>query len=247
MKPLIIATCHQKGGTGKSTTAYYLGIHLAAAGHQVLWIDADPHGGLTKLTRPSRSLNGQHLGHVLGGAMNPSASLRSAARDTEEGAQIVVSDLELVNVAAGLQARNLGRVEALQRAIVADGQYWDFVIIDCPPAADVLAINALWAADWVIIPCTPEPLAIEQLVQIRDVIGQVERATGRPIHQELIATMVDTRNGQHQRGLGTLIAWGAQVIIPRRNGVFAGEELHNAYAPLAERVLAAFGEEALNA
>lgn len=240
-RPVVIAFANQKGGVGKTTTAFYVGIHLAQSGRRVLWVDLDPQANLTTLAQPLS--NGQHqpqhVGHVLGGAMRPTATLRSAARPTEHGPQIVVSGLELTNVAAGLMARNLGRVEALRRAVDTEGFRWDYILVDCPPDAGVLALNAYVAADAVIIPCDPEPLAIDGLVQMASILADVEHATGRTIRRETVATKVDTRNAQHQRGLEQLQKGGAVVVIPRRNGANAGAELMAAYEPLAGRILAA--------
>jgi chromosome partitioning protein len=239
----VIAIYHQKGGVGKTTTTHSLGGHLVQAGRRVLCIDMDPHQGLTKLSGyadqdgrlPAGTL---HIGQVLGGAINPTADLRRASCPTAAGYDLCPATLDLANTATGLTSRNLGRVEALERAIQREGHRWDYILIDCPPTADVLALNALWPAAAAITPCEPEPLSIATLSSTASILADVEAARGRIIRREIVATRVDTRSHQHQAGLENLLRAGAVVIIPRRNGADAPAQIHSAYAPLAERIIA---------
>ncbi len=241
-RPTIHAVYHGKGGVGKTTTTHNTAINLAALGWRVLCIDLDPQHGLTKLASPLRSGRNGHIltiGSVLGGSVAPTATLSQAALTTEYGYDFVPASLDLSNVAAGLERLHFGRLEALGKAIEADGSRWDIILIDCPPDTDILPINALMAADGVIIPCEPEPLAIAGLVQVADVLGQVEAARGRNIRREYVATKVDGRTNQHADGLANLKEEGAVVVIPRRNGAGAGAELLAAYVPLAQRLAGA--------
>jgi len=238
----VIAVWHGKGGVGKTTTTHHTASLLAESGQRVLAIDLDPQHGLTKLACPLQG--GNHaltVGHVLGGTMAPTATLSEVALPTEYGYEIAPASLDLSNVAAGLDRRHFGRLEALDKAIERDGRHWDFILVDCPPDTDILPINALWAADVVVIPCEPEPLAIAGLVQVAEVLDQVEEARGRNIRREYVATKVDGRTNQHADGLVNLQRAGAVVVVPRRNGAGAVAELRAAYAPLAERLLLAEG------
>ena len=238
----IYAIWHGKGGVGKTTTTHYTATHLAEGGRRVLALDLDPQHGLTKLCFPLRRGHNGHaltIGSVLGGSVAPTATLSQAALPTEAGYSIVPASLDLSNVAAGLERRHFGRLDALDKAIKMEADHWDFILIDCPPDTDILPINALMAADGVIIPCEPEPLAIAGLAQVTDVLAQVEQARGVSIRRECVATKVDGRTLQHQDGLTDLRRAGAVVIIPRRNGTDAAGELRSAYRLLAERLLQA--------
>lgn len=241
----VIAFWHGKGGVGKTTTTHYTAMWLAEQGRRVLCIDLDPQHGLTKLADPWEfeplRVYVLTIGSVLGGSVAPTATLSQAARTTEYGYDFVPASLDLSNVAAGLDRRHFGRLEALDKAVERDGRHWDYILVDCPPDTDILPINALIAADVVVIPCEPEPLAIAGLVQVDEVLAQVEEARGRNIRREYVATKVDGRTNQHADGLANLQRAGAVVVVPRRNGAGAVAELRAAYAPLAERLLLAEG------
>lgn len=233
--PTVIAIANQKGGVGKTTTAWHLARHLHHDGFSVLLIDLDPQANLTKLSGVAAH---RHSGHVLGGAIQPSATLRTACQIGNHDLPIVPSSLDLANTAVGLAQRMFNRIEALANAIVATGPDWKFVIIDCPPNPDVLTINALAAADYIIVPSQPEELSIDGVNQMKNIHSQIQKAqNGRRSVIWIIATQVDTRTTQHQSGLEALEKHGLlHAIIPARRGQDADDQLHAAYRPLADKI-----------
>jgi len=232
--PLVVTIANIKGGVGKTTTGWMLARHLVAR-RSVLLVDMDPHAHLTRATGVAANTN---IGHVLGGANNPSASLRSAARIGNHDIPIVPANLDLANVAHGLHNRMFDRFNALANAIAATGSDWHTIIIDAPANADILTINALAAANTVVIPCQPEPASIEALRATIRLIDQVRQAMHRadePCHLRTVITLADERTNQHRDGIQRIqeTAPNYTCTIPRRNGESADADLFAAYAPLA--------------
>lgn len=235
--PTVITVANIKGGVGKSTTAWMLA-RLLQPQHTVLLIDMDPNAVLTRWSRVAAG--SKHIGHVLGGANQPSATLRSAARLGHHDIAIVPANPDLANVAHGLHNRMFDRFTALADAITSTGNDWDIIIIDAPGGQDALAINALAPAHTYIIPTQPEPASIEGMIKTSGLISQVHRATARQdgYTTHVLITLADERTRQHQDGISrikkTVRHFGH--IIPRRNGADADQQLLDAYRPLAEEI-----------
>ena len=231
---LVFAVANQKGGVGKTTTAWHLARHLHAQGLSVLLIDLDPQANLTKLSGVAAQ---RHSGHILGGAIQPSATLRTACQIGHHDIPIVPASLDLANTAVGLAQRMFNRIEALSNAIDATGKDWHIIIIDCAPNADVLTINALYAAHYILIPSQPEELSIDGVNQMSAIHSQIYKLKNRATPIWLIATQADTRTTQHQIGLEALTKHGTiHGVIPARRGQDADDQLHAAYHPLADKI-----------
>ena len=214
--PRILAVVNQKGGVGKTTTAVNLSAALAQAGQRVLLIDLDPQGNATMGSGIDKRTVGRTIYHALLG-LGELGGIRTRA---ERGGYDLVpanrdlagAEIELVE----LSAREARLKSALER--VADD--YDFILIDCPPSLSLLTVNALTAAQRVLIPMQCEYYALEGL---SDLVGTIKRVRanlnpGLEI-AGLLRTMYDPRNTLSQQVSEQLEAhFGDKVyrtLVPR--------------------------------
>jgi len=194
--PRILALANQKGGVGKTTTAINLGTALAAIGEKVLILDLDPQGNASTglgIDRKSRRVSTYHV-------LSGEASLASAVVETAVPRLYVApSTLDLLGVELEI-AHERNRAHRLRLAVkdLMDQDVEDpftYVLIDCPPSLNLLTVNALVAADAVLVPLQCEFFALEGLSQLLTTVEQV-RTTLNPhlsIHG-IVLTMFDPRN-----------------------------------------------------
>ena len=225
-RPRVLALANQKGGVGKTTTAINLGTALAAIGEKVLILDLDPQGNASTglgIDRKSRRLSTYH---VLAGE----AELASVVTETAvPRLHVAPSTLDLLGVELEI-AHERNRAHRLKHAIErlaarsgADGLF-TYVLIDCPPSLNLLTINALTAADSVLVPLQCEFFALEGLSQLLSTVEQV-RASLNPrltIHG-VVLTMFDPRNNL-----------SGQVVADVRQ--FMGEKVYDTMIPRNVRV-----------
>jgi len=186
----VIAVANQKGGVGKTTTTINLGASLAANDLKVLLIDSDPQGNTTTGVGISKNEGKATLYQVLLGEED----IESAIVPTDfEGLYILPADKNLV--AANLELVDVEERESRLRTRLAPiRERYHFILIDCPPALDLLTLNAMVTADSVLIPIQCEFFALEGISQLIDTIERVRDSFGSGLTVEgVLLTMYDDR------------------------------------------------------
>jgi len=191
----ITAICNQKGGVGKTATAINLGIGLARAGKKVLLADIDAQGSLTA------SLGYQHpdqieetlatiLGHVI---TEDPLSLDAGIIHHAEGVDLVPANIELSGLEVTL-VNIMSRETVLREYLNSIRNQYDVILLDCCPSLGMLTINALAAADSVLIPCQAHFLSIKGMEQLIRTISNVKRKINPGLEiAGILITMADMR------------------------------------------------------
>jgi chromosome partitioning protein len=166
--PRIIAVVNQKGGVGKSTTAVNLGASLALMGRRVLLVDIDPQGNTTTgVGIDKRTISSDSYAVLLDGA-----AIADAVQPTDvENLWILPATLALAGAEIELVPLER-REQRLKEALTATGDTYDIIMIDCPPSLGLLTVNALAAAQEIIIPVQAEYYALEGLSQLTTIVDR---------------------------------------------------------------------------
>jgi chromosome partitioning protein len=191
----IITIANQKGGVGKTTTAINLAASLALAEQDILVVDTDPQGNLTSGLGISRDGLGRSMYDVYAGKCEIGEALIMTAM---EHLNIVPSTIDLLGAEVELVVKE-GRENILGRAINSIRDRYRYIFIDCPPSLGLLTLNALVAADSVLIPVQCEYYALEGLGHLTKTLRLVRGSFNSNLEIEgILLTMFDSRNNLSQ-------------------------------------------------
>ncbi|MBI1376669.1 MAG: AAA family ATPase [Frankiales bacterium] len=196
-----IAVASQKGGVGKTTTVASLGVALAELGDEVLLVDLDPQACLTF----SLGVDPEDLDLSVHDVLTGAASLREVVMATEDGVDLVPATIELAQVEAALLSRG-GREHALDDALGDLRGHYDWILLDCPPTLGILTVNALTAADEVVVPLQCETLAHRGVGQLVETVRDVARTTNPRLRiAGILPTMFDGRTAHARAVLADIV------------------------------------------
>jgi chromosome partitioning protein len=206
-----IAVANQKGGVAKTTTVASLGAAMADLGRRVLVVDLDPQACLTF----SLGLDPDELELSLHDVLLDRVSIGMAVQSTADGPDLLPSTIDLAGCEAQLLTKT-GREFALRGCLDEVGSSYDVILLDCAPSLGVLTIDALTAADEVLIPLQCETLSHRGVGQLLDTIHDVQRLTNRALQVlGVLPTMFDARTTHARAVLADVVdRYGLKVLEP---------------------------------
>ena len=224
VRPRVLALANQKGGVGKTTTAINLGTALAAIGENVLIVDLDPQGNASTGLGIDRKSRRRSTYDVL----TREANLRESIQETAvPRLHIVPSTMDLSGFELEI-AQERDRAFRLRDALAtlntSEGEQYTYVLVDCPPSLNLVTVNAMAAANAILVPLQCEFFALEGLSQLLKTVEQVKTSLnpGLTIHG-IVLTMYDARNNL-----------AGQVVADVRS--FMGEKVYQTMIPRNVRV-----------
>jgi chromosome partitioning protein len=183
----VIAFANQKGGVAKTTTALNLAVAFKESGHRVLAVDMDPQGNLTM----SQGIDPDKVERSMFDVLVHRIPIREVIVEREIDVAVASIDLAGAEIAMSTQ---IGRERSLQKGLEAVREDYDFVCIDTPPSLGLLTVNALTAADKVIVPVQCEYLSMRGLVQLQNTLQMIRENLNPGVEIEgILPTMLDSR------------------------------------------------------
>ncbi len=244
----VVAFANQKGGVAKTTTTINLGVALQELGHRVLAVDLDPQGNLTM----SFGLNPDSVRPSMFDVLVNQISIEEALFQRE--LDVVVSSIDLAAAEIALSS-HIGRERALSKALMQVSDRYDYIFIDTPPSLGLLTINALTAADAIIVPVQCEYLSLRGLAQLERTLELVRENLNPKVHiAGILPTMYDSRTVHGREAVEVLRSSFGDLVfetVIRKTIRFAeapvkgesvlkyapGSEAANTYRRLAREVL----------
>ena len=183
----VIAFANQKGGVAKTTTTLNLAAAFAEQGHRVLCVDMDPQGNLTM----SQGIDPDSLEQSMFDVLVHDISIREVIRRREIDVACASIDLAGAEIA---MSTKIGRERSLTKALRPVSEDYDWIFIDTPPSLGLLTVNALTAADQVIVPVQCEYLSMRGLLQLQNTLSMIRENLNPDVQiAGILPTMVDTR------------------------------------------------------
>lgn len=215
-KATVIAVVNQKGGTGKTTTCENLGVGLALEGKRVLLVDTDPQASLTvSLGNPYPDNLSLTLSDMMGKIiMEKPITLGEGILHHAEGVDLMPANIELSGLEVSL-VNAISRETVLRQYLDTVKQNYDFILLDCMPSLGMLTVNALAAADNVLIPVQAAYLPAKGLEQLLETINKVRRQINPKLKIEgILLTMVDGRTN-YSKEISNLIreSYGGKLKV----------------------------------
>lgn len=212
----VIAIANQKGGVGKTTTCVNLAASLAAMQKKILVVDCDPQGNATMASGVLKFGLEKSITNVLVDGLD----IKEAVVTTTEGGFHLIPSNEDLTAAEVSLLDKFGRESFLKKSLDKIKDNYDFVLIDCPPSLNILTVNALCAADSILVPLQCEYFALEGLTLLIETVDQLASAVNSKLKIEgILRTMFDNRNrlstdvsDELKKNFGDLVY---ETIIPR--------------------------------
>jgi chromosome partitioning protein len=206
----VIAFANQKGGVAKTTTALNLAVAFAEAGHRVLCVDMDPQGNLTM----SQGVDPETLERSMYDVLVHDLPIREVIQSRE--VDVACSSIDLAGAEIAMSMK-IGRERSLDRALRPVRDAYDFICVDTPPSLGLLTVNALTAADKVIVPVQCEYLSMRGLAQLQHTLQMIRENLNPHVQIEgILPTLLDSRTLHAKEALEILEeSFGDRVFVTR--------------------------------